>query len=110
MISRSQRGPVGPDAWLILGLLWAWPLLGGLIWLGTLVAGGHPSRFWDWPLEAVRLYLGPDRRTLLPWHWMGASSVTSPGLFWTAAGALAGGLGLAGLGLPRAARLLTPGG
>src|SRR5262245_2636408 len=71
-----------------MGVLW---LGGGLALAGaTVLSGGHPHTYiLDWPFVAIR-DLVVQRGHPLPWRWVGAPSVASPRLFWSAMLVLAG--------------------
>jgi type IV secretion system protein VirD4 len=59
-----------------------WLLMGYVLWLAVIVAGGHPTKLFNWPILALASFLGPDHHQIIPWHWVGASRVAQPLKFW----------------------------
>lgn len=111
MDSRPAAGPgASRDLAMLLGLAATWPLAGAVLWTAASLAGGRPTRFWDWPVVGARAYLSSDRGQLEPWHWVGAPVVASGDRFWLAV-AVTGlaPLAAAAIGAGLARRLSPPG-
>src|SRR5262245_4727684 len=77
---RQEQGEVW--FWSLLCALW---VLGGLALVAaTAFAGGQPHTYLlEWPFVAIR-DLVAQRGHPLPWRWVGAPTMPSPRLFWSA--------------------------
>ena len=83
-MSTKGSGPSFSTAELVIGssILGVWLAGAYALWLAAFLGGGHPDNPLGWPVTAVQDFFGPDHHRILPWHWVGAGSVTSLTPFW----------------------------